>query len=232
MRSSRKAVERYYSDKLSADRLRRCYEIAPPRVCQYLENETGYVLSKTKSSDAVLELGCGYGRVMKKLCSKAGIVTGVDTSLASLRLVRTELADLSNYRLYQMDAVCTGFRENVFDVTVCLQNGISAFKVKQLDLIKEAVRVTRPGGTVLFSTYSDKFWKERLEWFQHQSDEGLLGEIDTDKTGDGVIVCKDGFKATTVSGRQFLSMTSRLKLAAEIVEIDDSSLFCEITVAN
>ena len=32
----------YYSDRLNAERLRRCYEVAPPRVQRYLEAEIGF----------------------------------------------------------------------------------------------------------------------------------------------------------------------------------------------
>ena len=88
--------------------------------------------------------------------------------------------------------------------------------------------MTRPGGMILFSTYSEKFWEHRLEWFRRQADAGLLGEIDWAKTGQGVIVCKDGFTATTVSPRQFYSLLTGLNVEATIVEVDDSSLFCEL----
>jgi 2-polyprenyl-6-hydroxyphenyl methylase/3-demethylubiquinone-9 3-methyltransferase len=127
-----------------------------------------------------------------------------------------------------MDAARLGFQDRAFDCVVCIQNGISAFHVDKQVLISESVRVTRPGGNVLFSSYSDKFWKHRLEWFERQSEAGLLGEIDYENTKDGVIVCKDGFTATTVRGEDFLSLTARLNASVRIVEVDESSLFCEI----
>jgi cyclopropane fatty-acyl-phospholipid synthase-like methyltransferase len=52
----------YYAEKLSAKRLQRCYEIASPRVQQYLEAEIEHVIGHLKPTDTVLELGCGYGR--------------------------------------------------------------------------------------------------------------------------------------------------------------------------
>jgi hypothetical protein len=38
--------------------------------------------------------------------------------------------------------------------------------------------VTREGGIVLFSTYSDGIWPERLAWFEAQAAEGLVGAVD------------------------------------------------------
>lgn len=220
----------YYADKLSAERLRRCYEVAPPRARQYLEAEIDHALSKIDSSHLVLELGCGYGRVLEKLAPIARTVVGIDTSLANLGLARELLSAFSNCRLAAMNAVALGFADAVFDVVLCLQNGISAFKVDPRDLIRESVRVTRPGGTVLLSSYAERFWNARLEWFQLQAQHGLLGEIDWEQTRDGVIVCKDGFKATTVTPDEFCALAWSLDLHAAIEDMDGSSLFCEILV--
>ena len=222
----------YYNDKLSAKRLKRCYEIAPPRVYQYLEAEENHVLEKVRPGDMVLELGCGYGRILPRLAQKAGRVIGIDNSIASLQLGKEIVGHMSNCHLLCMDAVQLAFRDRVFDCVVCIQNGISAFHVDQQDLVRESLRVTKPGGTVLFSSYSDGFWRDRFYWFQLQSEAGLVGEIDYEKSGDGVIVCKDGFTATTVRPRQFLSLTAGLNADTRIVEVDETSLFCEIVPHN
>lgn len=218
----------YYKKKLSAGRLKRCYEIAPSRVRQYFAAELSHVLGKIKPGDRVLDLGCGYGRVMPELSRKAGLVVGIDNSETSLLLAKETVNGISNCHLAAMNAVQMGFIEKSFDVVICIQNGISAFHVDQGALIRESLRVVRPGGVVLLSSYSGKFWDHRLEWFQLQADEGLLGEIDYEKTGAGVIVCKDGFKAFTVGPGRFLELAAGLGAVLNIVEVDDSSVFCEI----
>jgi 2-polyprenyl-6-hydroxyphenyl methylase/3-demethylubiquinone-9 3-methyltransferase len=63
-----------------------------------------------------------------------------------------------------------------------------------------------------------------------QANEGLLGEIDEDKTGNGKIVCKDGFTATTFTPDQFQQLVNSLGRKAEITEVDESVLFCVIAV--
>ena len=190
----------YYEDKLSAERLKRCYEIASPRIRQYLKAEIAYVLKKIHPSDIVLELGCGYGRILPALAQRAGTVIGIDTSLASLILASKMRANISNCRLMNMNAVQLAFNDRVFDCVVCIQNGISAFHLDQRDLVRESARVAKPGGRVLFSSYSDKFWEERLKWFEMQSEAGLLGEIDYERTRSGVIVCKDGTRERSETG--------------------------------
>ena len=79
-------TSRYYEEKLSALRLKQCYEIAPRRVQQYLEAEINHVLDRTRPEDHLLELGCGYGRVLPPLAEKAGFVIGIDTSHPNLLL--------------------------------------------------------------------------------------------------------------------------------------------------
>ena len=223
-------MDDYYAQRLSAERLRKCYDIAPPRVRHYLQAEIDYVADRIHPGDVVLELGCGYGRVLEPLADKAALVVGIDTSQPSLELAQELLGHVSNCRLVRMDAGMLGFRDRVFDMVACIQNGISAFKVDQRTLLAEAIRVTRPGGRVLFSSYAEKFWEQRLQWFRLQADHGLLGGIDGQATGHGTIVCQDGFKATTITPAEFRSLTSGFDVRVRIEEVDDSSVFCEIVV--
>ena len=224
--------DNYYLNQLSAERLQQCYDIAPPRVKQYLDAEIQHVMNKISPSDVVLELGCGYGRVLEKLAYRAKRVVGIDTSRSNLMFAKKRLGRIANCYLFQMNAVALGFLDRSFDVVICIQNGISAFKVNPQNLIRESVRVARAGGNVLFSSYSEKFWKDRLEWFQLQADAGLIGEIDWSATREGVIVCRDGFRATTFGQAEFLSLTSQFHAELKTEEVDDSSLFFEIRVRN
>jgi 2-polyprenyl-6-hydroxyphenyl methylase/3-demethylubiquinone-9 3-methyltransferase len=219
----------YYSEKLSAERLKRCYEIAPARVRQYLIAEAEYVRSKVQEGDRLLELGCGYGRLLPGLSKPAQLVVGIDNSLASLMYGFESLALPTNCMLACANAQRLPFADNIYDIVVCVQNGISAFHIEPRGLISESLRACKPGGMALFSTYSDKLWNDRLRWFEMQAAEGLLGEIDYDKTGNGKIVCKDGFTATTITAGQFQGLTVGLDADVQLIEVDESSLFCEIT---
>ena len=223
-------MKSYYSEVLSAKRLRACYEVAPKRTKQYLDAEISHVFEKVSQEMTVLELGCGYGRVLKKLAIKKCSIIGIDTSIASLKLANEYLTNDLTIHLIAMNAVNMGFSTQSFDLTLCIQNGVSAFHVDQSTLFKEAVRVTRKGGLLLFSSYADEFWPHRMEWFEAQAAEGLIGPIDYEATGNGVIVCKDGFQATTMDGDGFKSLAEKVGQKARIFEVDHSSIFCEIIV--
>lgn len=218
----------YYDKNLSADKLKKVYEVAPPRTRQYLQAEIDFVLNNIKSSDSVLELGCGYGRVLKPLSKKAHKVIGIDSSQANIDSAREYLSEFNNIQLYTMNAAELAFKGKTFDKVICIQNGISAFHVDPAELIRESLRVTKKSGLILFSSYSEKFWEERLEWFKIQSEHHLLGEIDWGKTKNGNIICKDGFSAKTFSPENFEQLMSRFDLSYNIKEVDNSSVFCII----
>jgi SAM-dependent methyltransferase len=217
----------YYAERLAAERLRACYDLAPPRTKAYLDAEIEFVLSKTTPSMLALELGCGYGRVLERLLPRVRMALGIDTSPSSLRMGLEYLGRKPSVFLGCMDSVQLGLRDRTFDLTICIQNGICAFAVDQEQLFREAIRVTRSGGLVMFSSYTSQFWEHRLEWFEIQSAHHLIGEIDYQATGNGMIVCKDGFRATTADRVTFEKLAARLGVTARMTEVDGSSLFCE-----
>lgn len=221
----------YYADKLSAERLRRCYDVAPPRVREYLRAEIEFVVERAESGDSVLELGCGYGRALRPMLGKVRSLTGIDTSIDNLRMARKLTSGRRVCHLAAMDAGRLAFADESFDMVFCIQNGIAVFGVDRQTVFAEAVRVTKPAGTVMFSSYSERFWPARLAWFRIQARHGLLGEIDEGATGSGVIVCRDGFRAETVGRDEFVRLAAGAGRRAAIIEVDDSSLFCVMTVS-
>lgn len=220
----------YYKAKLAGERLRQCYDLAHPRLVQYLEAEIEFVRRHLGDTDTVLELGCGYGRVAARLAGPAKKVVGIDNAPESIELARRLFGADPRCSFLEMDAMALAFDDAVFDKVVCVQNGICAFGVDKAALIRQAVRVARPAGRLFFSTYSANFWNDRLQWFEAQSAAGLVGPIDYAKTGAGEIVCTDGFRTGQVSPVQFESLCAGLGLTAEVLEIDGSSVMCVIEV--
>jgi SAM-dependent methyltransferase len=223
-------VRSYYSTVLAGVRLRRCYEIAPPRVQQYLREELRFVCQRVAQSDVVLELGCGYGRLVWQLAPVARLVVGIDTSSESLRLAQTLSDPHLRCAFARMDAARLAFRPHAFDVVVCVQNGVCAFHADPVVLLAEALRVVRSPGRLLFSSYSERFWHDRLDWFRRQAAAGLVGAVDEHATRPGTIVCHDGFTVGTMSPAAFRAVCTDLGVTPHLTEVDDSSLFCEVHV--
>lgn len=220
----------YYETALSGIRLQQCYELATERVRQYLAAEIEFVLRRVHSTDRILELGCGYGRVLRELVNKALLAVGIDNCVDNIRMAREFVSRGNRCELAVMDAARLGFRDRQFDLVVCIQNTIGVLEVDPAVVVREGLRVARPGGTMLLSSYSDRFWDDRLEWFEIQVNHGLIGAIDRDASGGGTIVSCDGFAARRLTPEHFASLAESCDVDAEIVEIDESSVFCEIVV--
>ena len=222
----------YYSTTLAGERLRRCYQIAPPRVQQYLREEIRFVCERLAPTDTVLELGCGYGRVAWQLAGSVRSVVGIDTSSESLRLAQMLPDPRHRCAFARMDAVQLAFGSGTFDAVVCVQNGVCAFHVDPAVLLAEALRVVRVPGRLLCSSYAERFWPDRLDWFRRQAAEGLVGPLDEHATRPGTIVCRDGFTVGTMSAAGFGALCARLSVVPTFAEVDSSSLFCEVRVPS
>ena len=216
--------ENYYAQKLNSQKLHQVYETKIERVKRYLDAEIRFVAEHLSGNEKILELGAGYGRIMKELAPHAGSILGIDISASSVALGKEYLKDVPNCRIEVLDAHDVDC-DSEFDVVLGLQNALSALKGSAPDVVRRAVGALVPGGKAFFSTYSPRFWLHRLEWFQEQAEKGLLGEIDPEKTRDGLIVCRDGFTATTFTAKDLEQLALEIGCVFHISEVDESSLF-------
>ncbi len=216
-------MDNYYAGKLNSQMLFQVYETQIPRVKQYLQAEIDFVKENLSKTQSVLELGAGYGRIIKELAPFCGSIVGIDISAESVELGKEYLKDSPNASIVAMNVHKMEFSK-LFDVILCLQNGLSAMRADST-VIHKIFETLAPGGTAYFSSYSASFWDFRLKWFEEQASKELLGEIDYTKTQNGVIVCKGGFKATTYSPEDLQKIGEESGYPYRVQEVDESSLF-------
>ena len=217
--------DNYYTNSLNAQRLWQVYDTAIPRVSEYLQRETAFVRDRLKKTDAVLEIAAGYGRIMKELAPYVESITGIEISGGNVRFGEEYLKNIANTELLVMDAHNIDY-DSCFDAVLCLQNGLSAIRADVPEAFAaKVIRALKIGGKAYFSTYHPNFWEQRIEWFQEQASKGLIGELDMEKTKNGVIICKDGFRATTHSITDLEKIGRSTNCGWQIFEVDDSSIF-------
>lgn len=97
----------------------------------------------------LLDIGCGQGRILKLLASRAHRAVGVDIDSDARRLARAELllAGTPNTSLRQGDMVSLQFEDNEFD-TIILDDVLSDAK-DPAAVFAEAKRLLNDGGRVL-----------------------------------------------------------------------------------
>jgi ArsR family transcriptional regulator len=96
----------------------------------------------------LLDIGCGQGRLLKLLASRAQHVVGVDIDPAARRLARAEvlLAGLPNCTLRQGDMLSLPFSDGEFD-TIILDDVLAATRRPE-KAIAEALRLLKDGGRI------------------------------------------------------------------------------------
>ena len=104
----------------------------------------------------LLDVGCGQGRLLKLLASRAQHVVGVDIDPDARRLARAEmlLAGLPNCTLRQGDMFSLPFDDDEFD-TIILDDVLLADK-QPTKAIDEALRLLRAGGRLLLLAAVDE----------------------------------------------------------------------------
>jgi ubiquinone/menaquinone biosynthesis C-methylase UbiE len=112
-----------------------------------------------------LDVACGTGALAVPAARRGADVTAVDLSPAMIEQLtaRAQADGLTNMVARVMDGNALEFDDDTFDVTASL-NGISLFP----DLsggLREAVRVTRPGGRVVIAAFGAPQKAEFLVYF-------------------------------------------------------------------
>lgn len=97
----------------------------------------------------LVDIGCGRGRILKLLASRAQRAVGVDIDSDARRFARAELmlAGLPNCTLRQGDMYRLPFEDSEFDTAIL--DDVLADAARPLSAIHEAVRVMRQGGRLL-----------------------------------------------------------------------------------
>jgi DNA-binding transcriptional ArsR family regulator/precorrin-6B methylase 2 len=97
----------------------------------------------------LVDIGCGHGRILKLLASRARRAVGVDIDSDARRFARAELllAGLPNCTLRQGDMYRLPLHDDEFDTAIL--DDVLFNAERPADVIAEAVRVLRPGGRLL-----------------------------------------------------------------------------------
>ncbi|HVX91704.1 MAG TPA: class I SAM-dependent methyltransferase [Xanthobacteraceae bacterium] len=105
---------------------------------------------------AVLDLGCGSGRLAEGLASRVGVVVGTDVSARMLEAARRRCRHVENAHVVRTSGIdLAAFSDACFDL-VCALDVFPYFVISGLAQthLREAARVLRPRGHLLIINYS------------------------------------------------------------------------------
>ena len=115
-----------------------------------------YIRRYTGACAKVLEIGAGTGRYSIALAKEGMDVTAVELVESNLEILRKNSEGISNIRSCQGDAADLGcFADDTFDATLIFGPMYHLYEPDEVSrAIDEAIRVTKPGGALLFAFIS------------------------------------------------------------------------------
>ena len=115
-----------------------------------------YIHRYADKQSKVLEVGAGTGRYSVALAKEGMKVTAVELVESNLAILRENSRGIENLESYQGDATDLGrFPDDSFDVTLFFGPMYHLYEPDEVNrAIDEAIRVTKPGGVILFAFIS------------------------------------------------------------------------------
>ena len=115
-----------------------------------------YIHRYANSGSRVLEVGAGTGRYSIALAKEGMDVTAVELVGSNLEVLRENSRGIDHIESYQGDATdLSRFADNSFDITLVFGPMYHLYEPEEVNrAIDEAVRVTKPGGVILFAFIS------------------------------------------------------------------------------
>ncbi len=115
-----------------------------------------YIHRYAAKQSKVLEIGAGIGRYSIALAKEGMDVTAVELVESNLEVLRKNSRGMENITSYQGDAAdLSRFADDMFDVTLLLGPMYHLYEEKEVNsAIDEAIRVTKPGGVLMFAFIS------------------------------------------------------------------------------
>lgn len=115
-----------------------------------------YIHRYAAKQSKVLEIGAGTGRYSIALAKEGMDVTAVELVESNLKVLRENSKVIEHISSYQGDATdLSRFADDLFDVTLLPGPMYHLYEADEVNrAIDEAIRVTKPGGVILFAFIS------------------------------------------------------------------------------
>ena len=111
-----------------------------------------------RSDAAVLDVGCGIGRIERTLAPRVGTITAIDVSSGMIREARRRCRELANVAFEQCNGRdLAGFRDRSFDLLLAVDSFPYLFAADPAIVARhlhDGARILRPGGAVVILNFS------------------------------------------------------------------------------
>ncbi len=160
----------------------------PLLIREFLEKEIKFLRKNIPAGKTVLEIGCGYGRLLHVLASRAKKVVGIDFSRPLIQKAKYFLGEkcIKNADIYFMHADKLKFTKNMFDFTLCLDATFGNMPGIELAVLKEMKRVTKRDGKIVLSVFSESAKAAQIENYRRIGLTGIHDNGSSVLTNEGL----------------------------------------------
>ena len=119
-----------------------------------------------QGNENIVEIGAGTGELLKYLASKTnGRVIGIDEAPNMVSETKKILRNVQNAFVIRRDATKTNLPDGFADVVISFHT--YQWVEDRKKLLKEMMRIVRPGGKILLATVTEESFKQNKEFLQH-----------------------------------------------------------------
>jgi len=189
---------------------------------EFFDAEKKFLKENVLKNSVVLDVGCGTGELMKLLSPIVKKITGIDNDENAIKRCKENLKGLDNVEIFLEDAEKMHFKDNSFDVIICMGTTFDNFGKTKTKILLEIKRLLKNNGIFIFSVYNENALEERLKIYNKYWKDFV-------NKREGVIVYKE------VISEQFSKeqITSILKEADfKILDIVKGGIFYLIKAEN
>ncbi len=198
-----------------------CYAAAPARIQAALAAELEFVRAALRGSGRVLEIGCGDGRLLESLRDLGREWVGLDLMESYLRFARTSRQVAAGTGFTAGRAGQLPFADGSFDAVLCAQNTFGLLGEEKLPTMREAARVARAGGKVVFVVYSEFSVVPRIEWYTQMRQQGMMAPLDWARSGPELLLTEDGHASECFRRERLEALFAEAGLAARLERVGD-----------
>lgn len=126
------------------------------------DKEEEFLLENVPKDTIVLDVGCGFGRVIKLLAPQAKKIIGIDNDKKAIEDAKEYLKEFDNVEIFFEDAEKMHFEDKSFDVVLCVGATPVNFGETKKQIYSEIRRILKDKGLFLTSVYNEDALEDRL----------------------------------------------------------------------
>lgn len=185
----------------------------PPKLLEdFFTQDLTYVKCAERVGSEVLEVGCGFGRLIPAIARNAKSVTGIDFSDLQLLHAGEEINGLPNARVLKMHAEALTFPDASFDTALCMNSTLGNMPGIEQAVLNEMTRVVRRGGDVVARVFADT---EEVRQAQYEN-YARLGLTNVRDIGSAV-VSDEGFYSRRFSEETLRELFTNSSLVPDVL---------------